>query len=89
MKEVSKGRRMPAARELRPLLWLQVNFGMFQAPVRIVPFSQESLEVHIDQALSGGKQLDLVGKAKCAFDGKFFLSSLCKELLISRMCRRV
>lgn len=41
------------------------------SPVRIVPLSQESLEVHVEQALSGGKQLDLIGRAIAVFDGKF------------------
>ncbi|MBM3207903.1 MAG: diaminopimelate epimerase [Chlamydiae bacterium] len=43
------------------------------SPVRIVPLSKESLEVRVEQAVSGGKLLDLIGGATAVFEGKFCL----------------
>jgi len=39
-------------------------------PIRIIPFSKHFLEVHVSEASSGGKELELIGYAASVFEGR-------------------
>ena len=45
------------------------------SPVRIMPLSQDCLEVHVNEARFGGKELELTGRASFIFEGRLTLNS--------------